>query len=219
MDVRVFAAATSPFTASGRSDRFLGFCDASRVRKPVELRHAYRLLNHGPTTLVTSAAGGRRNVMAAAWVMAIDFDPPKIAAVIDAKTHTRELVDAAGEFGLSLPTAALADATWTVGKVSGRDIDKFAAYALPTFAAEKITAPMIEGCAAWLECRVIAEPSIAATYDLLVAEVVAAYAEDTLFANGAWTFGGPETRTLHHLARGTFFRTGERLDATELAKK
>ena len=35
------------------------------------------------TTLVTSAAGGRRNVMAAAWVMPIDFDPPKIAAVID----------------------------------------------------------------------------------------------------------------------------------------
>ena len=60
---------------------------------------------------------------------------------------------------------------------------------------------------------------LAKKYDLLIAEVVAAYADDALFANGAWTFGGPETRTLHHLARGTFFRTGERIDAVELVKK
>lgn len=188
-------------------------------RKPVELRHAYRLLNHGPTTLVTSAANGRRNVMAAAWVMAIDFDPPKIAAVIDGKTFTRELIDASGEFGLSLPTAALADATWSVGKTSGRDLDKLAAFQLAMFAAGKIAAPMIDGCAAWLECRVVPEASIQSTYDLFVAEVVAAYADDALFTNGQWHFAGAETRTLHHLARGTFFLTGDRIDATELAPR
>ena len=32
----------------------------------VALEHASRLINHGPTVLVTSAAGARRNVMAAA---------------------------------------------------------------------------------------------------------------------------------------------------------
>ena len=41
----------------------------SPMRVPVELRRAYRLLNHGPATLVSAAAGGRVNVMAAAWVM------------------------------------------------------------------------------------------------------------------------------------------------------
>jgi hypothetical protein len=30
---------------------------------PVALEHASRLLNHGPTVLVTSAHGGRRNIM------------------------------------------------------------------------------------------------------------------------------------------------------------
>ena len=49
------------------------------MRVPVELRRSVRLLNHSPTTLITSAAGGRTNVMAAAWVMALDFNPPKIA--------------------------------------------------------------------------------------------------------------------------------------------
>lgn len=30
----------------------------------VELKHAYRLLNHGPTVMLGSAHGGRSNVMA-----------------------------------------------------------------------------------------------------------------------------------------------------------
>ena len=50
------------------------------MRTPVELPKAHRLLNHGPTTLVAAEHSGRRNVMAAAWVMPLDFDPPKFAA-------------------------------------------------------------------------------------------------------------------------------------------
>ena len=33
--------------------------------KPVAPRQVYKLLNHGPTTLIASAHGGKRNVMAA----------------------------------------------------------------------------------------------------------------------------------------------------------
>ena len=47
---------------------------------PVDLAKAYRLINHGPTVLVSAAHGGRRNVMAAAWNMPLDFAPPKVAA-------------------------------------------------------------------------------------------------------------------------------------------
>src|SRR5688500_3145993 len=146
------------------------------MRVPVELPKAYRLINHGPTTLVSAAANGRANVMAAAWVVAVDFDPPKVAAVIDGKTFTRELVDASGEFVLSLPVVAQADLTWTVGKTSGRDFDKLAAFGIATSPASKVAAPLIEGCAAWLECRVLREPAIESRYDLFVAEVVAAWA-------------------------------------------
>lgn len=45
------------------------------MRVPLELRRAYKLLNHGPTTLVTRAAQGRTHVMAAAWAMPVDFEP------------------------------------------------------------------------------------------------------------------------------------------------
>lgn len=68
--------------------------------QPVDLAKAYRLLNHGPTVLVTAAHAGQRNVMAAAWNMPLDFQPPKVAVVIDRNTFTRSLIDASGRFGL-----------------------------------------------------------------------------------------------------------------------
>src|SRR6218665_728910 len=51
----------------------------------VDLAKAYRLINHAPTVLVSAGHGPRRNVMAAAWNMPLDFAPPKVAVVIDRK--------------------------------------------------------------------------------------------------------------------------------------
>ena len=74
--------------------------------KPVDLAHASRLINHGPTVLVTSRHGERRNIMAAAWSMPVEFAPPRIAVVVDKHTFTRELMQASGTFGLCIPGAA-----------------------------------------------------------------------------------------------------------------
>ena len=87
--------------------------------KPVALHHASRLINHGPTVLVTSAHGMSRNIMAAAWSMPVEFTPPRIAVVIDKQTWTRELVMASGGFALCIPGAALIDLTYAVGGASG----------------------------------------------------------------------------------------------------
>uniref|UniRef100_UPI00311E7676 flavin reductase family protein n=1 Tax=Pseudomonas viridiflava TaxID=33069 RepID=UPI00311E7676 len=65
---------------------------------PVELSKAYRLLNHGPTVLVSARHAGGTNVMAAAWACALDFSPPKLTVVIDKATRTRALVEGSGEF-------------------------------------------------------------------------------------------------------------------------
>lgn len=77
------------------------------MRIPVDLAKAYRLLNHGPTVLVSAEAEGRRNVMAAAWVMPVDFNPPKVAVVIDRNTFTRGLIERSGRFALNVPCRAL----------------------------------------------------------------------------------------------------------------
>lgn len=188
----------------------------SSTRAAVELSRAYLLLNHGPTTLVSSAHGDRRNVMAAAWAMPIDLRPPKIGVVIAQDTYTRELVDASGELVLNLPTRSMVDVTYAVGSSSGRDGDKFAAHHLATSAASKVKAPLIEGCVGWLECRVIAEPHLAQAYDLFICEVVAAWADTRVWNGRTWDFEKhDELRTIHHLAKGEFVASGERLKASK----
>jgi flavin reductase (DIM6/NTAB) family NADH-FMN oxidoreductase RutF len=70
--------------------------------------------------------------------------------------------------------------------------------------------PLVQGCAAWLLCRVIPEPHNQQTYDLFIGEVVAAWADDRVFRNGHWEFdSAPDSlRTLHYVAGGQFYATG-----------
>jgi flavin reductase (DIM6/NTAB) family NADH-FMN oxidoreductase RutF len=184
-----------------------------RSRVAVPLAKAYRLLNHGPTVLVSSAHGGRRNVMAAAWSMPLDFDPPKVAVVIDKATLTRELVEASGEFVLAVPSREQAALTLAVGTKSGREFDKFATSGAVATAASVVEAPLIEGCLAWLECRVIAEPRIQQAYDLFLGEVVAAWADPAAFSEGRWHFPDAGRRSIHYLSGGSFFATGDEFQA------
>ena len=181
----------------------------------VPLAKSYLLLNHGPVTLVTSAAGDRSNVMSASWAMPLDFDPPKVLLVVDRQTLTRELIDASGEFVLNIPCRELADKVLAAGSISGREGDKFARTGLEPFAATQIAAPLVKGCAAWLECRVIPESANQKRYDLFIAEVLAAWADPAMFSEGRWHFPDTSCKTIHYQAGGTFFTTGEAFEARE----
>jgi flavin reductase (DIM6/NTAB) family NADH-FMN oxidoreductase RutF len=182
---------------------------------PVALAKSYLLLNHGPVVLVSSASRGRSNVMSASWSMPLDFDPAKVVLVIDKQTFTRELVDAAGEFALSIPCRAIADKVLAAGTLCGRDGDKFARTGLETFAASRIDAPLIKDCVAWLECQLIPEPENQRRYDLFVAEVVAAWADPEVFSDGRWHFPDAQRTTIHYQAGGSFFETGQAFDCPE----
>ena len=179
---------------------------------PVPLDKAYRLLNHGPTVLVSASHAGTDNVMAAAWACALDFSPPKVTVVIDKATRTRELVEASGTFALQLPTVPMAALTVGVGTDTAKtQPGKLAAHGVELFRAPGYDAtPLVQGCAAWLVCRMIPEPHNQQTYDLFIAEVVAAWADERVFKDGHWHFGEApqELRTLHYVAGGQFYATG-----------
>ena len=179
------------------------------MREPVELAKAYLLMNHGPVTLVSSAADGKRNVMAASWAMPLDFAPPKVAVVIDKNAYSRELIETSGEFVLNIPCRAIADQALAVGSCCGRDIDKFVQCGLLADPASVVTAPLVDGCVAWLECKVIPEAHNEQHYDLFLAEVVAAWADPRVFSGGRWHFPNDDLRTLHYLAGGNFIATGD----------
>ena len=195
------------------------------MRKPVALEHASRLINHGPTVLVSSEWEGRRNVMAVAWSMPVEFEPPRLAIVIDKRTLTRELVAASGRLAVNLPCRRNADLAYTVGSCSGRDFagrgsDKFAAFGIQSFAGPSLGLPLVDGCVAWMECVVLPTPETEHAYDTFFVEVVSALADDAVFRDGRGQFdgGNTEMHTLHHLGGGAFALPSRTLQARELAR-
>ena len=194
------------------------------MMQPIDLAHACRLINHGPTVLVASAHGGRRNLMAAAWSMPVEFTPPRVAVVIDKKTWTRELVAASGCFALCIPCRTTLDLAYTVGTISGRDVardggrDKFERYGIGHVAGPVLGLPLVAGCVAWLECRLIPEPHTEDAYDTCFGEVVSAQADPRVFERGRWSFrdDNAELHTLHHLGGGSFAWPGRSVQAKVL---
>lgn len=184
------------------------------MRVPVELSKAYRLLNHGPTVLISAEYGIQRNAMACAWAMPLDFDPPKVAVVIDRNTFTRGLVESSGHFAISVPCVAQARIVTLLGTQSGHEQDKLSAYDVQVLDEPTARSPLIAGCAAWLDCALIRRPEIEQAHDLFLAEVTAAWANAKVFANGRWHFGAADDtlRTLHHVAGGHYFSTGAEVD-------
>ncbi|HZG22006.1 MAG TPA: flavin reductase family protein [Herbaspirillum sp.] len=183
---------------------------------PVALEHASRLVNHGPTVLITAAHEGRRNIMAAAWSMPVEFTPPRIAVVIDKSTFTRELITQSGSFGIIVPGAAQMDLTYAVGSESGRDVDKFTRHGIQAGSGPVLGMPVLEqGCAAWLECRWIKESHTEQAYDTFFGEVVSAAADVRIFENGHWSFtdANADLHTLHHLGAGKFVVAGNQRQA------
>ena len=73
--------------------------------QPVELNKAYRLLQVGPTTMISAKHNGNANVMAAAWVSLVGIN--KVMAYISPQAYTRRLVEESGPVSythLTLPT-------------------------------------------------------------------------------------------------------------------
>lgn len=184
----------------------------------VPLEKAYRLLNHGPTVLVSAEHAGVKNVMAAAWACALGFSPPKLTVVLDKIARTRELVERSGLFVIQVPTVAQLELTKAVGSASlADDPDKLANCGVTLFDVDGHEQPFVEGCSAWLACKVLPEPHNQSTYDLFIGEVVGAWADTRAFNDGHWHFetADPALRSLHYIAGGHFYAIGEALDVAD----
>lgn len=178
---------------------------------PVALNKAYRLLNHGPTVLVSARHDGVDNVMAAAWACALDFLPPKLTVVLDKSAKTRELVERSGTFVIQVPTAAQLQLTHAVGSYSlAERPDKLREAGVTLFDVEGHDLPFVAGCSGWLACKLIPEPHNQQTYDLFIGEVVGAWSDTRVFRDGHWYFesADPALRSLHYIAGGNFYAIG-----------
>jgi len=181
---------------------------------PVLLEKSYRLLNHGPTVLVSASHEGVENVMTAAWSCALDFSPSKVMVVLDKITKTRELIEKSGTFVLQIPTVAQLQLTYDLGQHSlFTEPAKLAKSGVELFSIEGHDGPFVAGCSAWLSCRLINEPHNQAAHDLFIGEVTGAWADTRVFKDGHWEFAtsDPDLRSVHYIAGGNFYAIGESL--------
>jgi len=184
---------------------------------PVPLEKSYRLLNHGPTVLVSTRHAGIDDVMAAAWACALDFAPPKLTVVLDKTTRTRELIERSGTFVIQVPTAAQVDLTYQVGHRSLFDEpDKLASSGVDLFDIDGHDLPFVTGCCAWMACKLMPEPHNQRTYDLFIGEITGAWADVRVFRDGHWHFetADPSLRSLHYVAGGRFYAIGDACEAS-----
>lgn len=188
----------------------------------VPLEKAYRLINHGPTVLVSARHDGVDNVMAAAWACALDFQPGKLTVVLDRATLTRQLIERSGLFVVQVPTAAQLQLVYTVGQLSRINTpDKLERAGVHWFGIDGHDEPFVAGCSAWLLVRLIPEPHLQDTYDLFIGEIIGAWADERVFSQGHWQFehAAPSWRSLHYIAGGQFYAIGESLKAWEPAPR
>lgn len=182
--------------------------------RPVENKKVYRLLNHGPTVMVSAKHNNIENVMSASWVCPLDSFPAKVTAVIDKNSYTRQLIEQSGLFDIQIPVAKQAETVIKVGTQSYfTHPNKLIDSNVKLFYQDGFDVPLVNDCAAWLICRLIPEPHNESVYDLLIGEVICAWADDRVFADSHWRFDNvtDEMKTLHYVAGNQFYITGKGL--------
>ncbi len=176
-----------------------GFPPVPTSFEEVPLNEVYRLIEPGPVVLLTTARGGRANVMTLSWHMMVDFTPPLLACVV-AGCLSSQALDETGECVVAIPPAGIARAVVAIGNESGRRLDKFAEHGLTPLRAAIVGAPLVGECIANLECRVVDE-TLVEKYGLRVLQVVKAWRDQAR----------RDAKTIHHQGYGTFAVDGRTL--------
>jgi flavin reductase (DIM6/NTAB) family NADH-FMN oxidoreductase RutF len=169
--------------------------------KELPLSKVYQLLEPGPVVLLTTASRGRANVMAMSWHMMVEFEPPLVACVVSGGDHSFAALRATRECVIAVPALELAPKVVEVGNSSGRDLDKFAAFALTPLPAERVKPPLVAECFANLECRV-ADTRLVNKYNLFVLEVLKAWIDPAQ----------KNPKTIHHHGYGRFVVDGDMIE-------
>lgn len=181
------------------------------MRRSLEPSDALRLLGGGPVVLVTTRWRDQTDVMPAIWTAPLSRTPPLVGVVVHPSRHTHDMVSFSEEFALNFPARDLLNHTHYFGSVSGRDVRKLELAKLATFKASKVSAPLIEGCIAWVECG-LDDSLRVGDHTLFVGRVVVVQAEPESF-DETWLVGDRDYRPLHYLGLDRYALLGERLQA------
>jgi flavin reductase (DIM6/NTAB) family NADH-FMN oxidoreductase RutF len=121
---------------------------------------------------ITAKADDDVNAMVANWITQVSFEPRQVALGIQNTCYTRELIERGGVFAVNLFRKEDVEAIkpFTKGRSKNPDKMKDARYE----PAPETGCPILEGSAAYLECRVVRIVDTSGDHDIVVGEVVGA---------------------------------------------
>ena len=145
--------------------------------KELALGNAYRVTPTG-LYLISTAYQGKRNVQFAFRALGLTDDPPLLVIGIQADNFSREVIQQSGEFVVNVCAQDQLQAVDKSRGLSGRTVeDKFAALGLETLPAKHVQAPLIVGCHANVECKLVSSLELDGLY-LFVGQALASYIDD-----------------------------------------
>src|SRR5262245_3704103 len=153
--------------------------------REVALPQAYRTT---PTGLyqISTAWQGKRNVQFAFRALGISDNPPLLVVGIQEKNFSRELIQKSEEFVVNVCSQNQLHAVDRSRDFSGRNVeDKFVALVLDTLPAKHVQAPLVAGCHANVECRVVNEVAVHGLF-LFIGEALASYVDDQVPQWDGW---------------------------------
>lgn len=181
------------------------------VRRLCDETDARRLLNPGPVTIVTTAWRGMANAAPIAWTAPLSMEPPLVGAVIHPHRHTADMIRFSEEFALNIPGPSLLKQTAFLGSQTGLNANKLEAAGLELFSGQRIEAPLIEGCLAWIECG-LQDVIAIGDHTMFVGRVVRVQALDEAYAQ-RWLLESRQYSPLAYIGGPHYAVIGDPLEA------
>lgn len=106
------------------------------------------------------------NTMTIGWAyMGTSWRKNIFIAMIRPQRYSFGLVEAAGEFTVSIPTGdPLKKELAFAGTESGRDVNKFEGHGLTAVPALKVGAPIVKECGLHIECKVVSKQMLSGEF-------------------------------------------------------
>ena len=181
------------------------------VRRLCDDTDARRLLNPGPVAIVTTTWRAMSNAAPIAWTTPLAMQPPLVGCVIHPHRHTADMIRFSQEFAINIPGPSLLKQTHYLGTQTGLNANKLESAGLQVFAAQRIDAPLIEGCLAWIECG-LQDVIPVGDHTLFVGRVIRVQAMDEAYAGG-WKLEDRAFSPLTYLGGTRYAVVGSPLEA------
>jgi flavin reductase (DIM6/NTAB) family NADH-FMN oxidoreductase RutF len=124
--------------------------------------------------LVSVRHGEKVNVMSAEWTYFVNKEPLYVAVVLSPRSASRRLIEAAGEFSVTLCSEDQPEIADFLGSFSLNTVDKTHSELISFGEAETVGSPWVEGGVASLEC-VLREKVAFPVHTMYVGEAVAVH--------------------------------------------